>query len=110
MTDSIDLTELRKRKWYNHDKFPLLPRLEIRKANKHNTWGFTFHWLFFTAWSLDSFSLEVALICSTHWGIGVIGIFPYLRWAVTIPIPYSMGNWVDNKLDRKPKGWYIEDL
>jgi hypothetical protein len=94
-----------KDKWYNNCKFPLIPRLEIRKANEHNTKGFTFNWLFFTVWSLDSFSFEVSLVCTGHWGLGVIGIFPYLRWAVTLPMPRQIDSWVSKNLDRKPKGY-----
>jgi hypothetical protein len=89
-------------KWYNHYKFPLIPRLEIREANKYNTKSFIFNWLFFTVWSLDHVSFEVSLVCSTHWGIGVVGIFPYLRWCITIPAPSKFMMRLSNKLDRKP--------
>jgi hypothetical protein len=105
MADVKASTAQGKGKWYNHYKFPLIPRLEVRKADKHNTGGFTFNWLFFTVWSLDSFTLELSFVCSGHWGIGVIGVLPYLRWCITIPCPYSLQQWVWDNLDRKPKGY-----
>jgi hypothetical protein len=103
MADIKASTGLGVGKWYNHYKFPLLPRLEIRKANQHNTAGFSLNWLFFTVWSLDSFTFELAIVCTGHWGIGIIGILPYLRWAITMPIPCRLDNWVNSKLDRRPR-------
>lgn len=92
----------RKEKWYNKNVFPLIPVITTRKADKHNTSRFTFRWLFFTIWTLDSFSFELAIVATTHWGIGLIGILPYLRWVVTIPCPESLGIWFDRKFNRKP--------
>lgn len=94
----------RKEKWYNKNIFPLVPIITLRKANEHNTSSFTFRWLFFTAWTLDSFSFELSLVATTHWGIGFIGIFPYLRWVVAIPCPDILGSFIDKKLNR---GRYI---
>ncbi len=92
----------RKQKWYNNNVFPLIPVLEIKKSDNHNTSGFTFRWLAFTFWSLDSFSFEISIVASAHWGFGVIGILPYLRWVVSIPLPEKMGVKVSELLDRKP--------
>ena len=91
----------RREKWYNRNVFPLIPVINIKKANEHNTSGFTFRWLFFTFWSLNSFEFEFAFVASTHWGIGFIGILPYLRWVVAIPCPERLGIWIDQKLGRQ---------
>lgn len=93
----------RKQKWYNKNVFPLIPVIDIKKANEHNTSGFSFRWLFFTVWSLDSFGFEFAFVATTHWGIGFIGILPYLRWVVAIPCPEKFGIWIDRKLGRRPR-------
>jgi hypothetical protein len=92
----------RKQKWYNNNVFPLIPVLEIKKANEHNTSGFTFRWLVFTFWTLDSFGFEFSIVATEHWGIGVIGILPYLRWVIAIPCPEWLGIKLSNLLDRKP--------
>lgn len=91
----------RKEKWYNRNVFPLVPVITIKKADEHNTSAFTFRWLFFTIWTLDSFSFELSIVASTHWGIGFIGILPYLRWVVAIPCPERLGILIDRKLSRK---------
>jgi len=92
----------REQKWYNKNVFPLIPVIEIRKPNKHNTSSFSFRWLIFTFWTLDSFSFELSIVATSHWGIGVIGILPYLRWVVAIPCPERLGIVIDRLLGRKP--------
>jgi len=69
----------RKQKWYNNYTFPLIPFLQIKKGDEHNTKGFTFRWLMFTIWTIDSFCFEFAFTADTHWGIGFKGLFPYIR-------------------------------
>ncbi len=91
------------KRWYNSDIFPLIPQLTIRKANKHNTKSISFHWLFFQFWTLDCFQLELSFVISDHWGIGFIGILPYLRFVFTIPCPEKLGRFISKHLDRKPK-------
>lgn len=88
------------RKWYNNHIFPLIPTLKIKKADEHNTSGFTFKWLFFTIWTLDSPSFEIAIVADTHWGIGFVGLFPYLRWVIAIPCPEKVGMWINKNLSR----------
>ncbi|OIN55870.1 hypothetical protein [Arsenicibacter rosenii] len=90
-------------RWYNHQAFPLVPQLEFKPEDKHNTAGFSFSWLFFRIWTLDSFGFELSIICDWQWGLGLIGILPYLRWALTIPIPMKWSIWVQRNLWRKPK-------
>ncbi len=91
------------RKWYNSYRFPLIPIIKVREANEYNTRSISFHWLFFQFWTLDSFNFEVSFVVSEHWGIGVIGIFPYLRWVVAIPLPEKFGMWVQKNLWRRSK-------
>jgi hypothetical protein len=91
----------RKEYWYNRNIFPLIPIITTKKADKHNTSGFTFRWLVFTLWSLDSFQFEISMNIDTHWGIGFTGILPYLRWVVAIPCPERLGIWLDRNLSRR---------
>lgn len=91
------------RKWYNSYCFPLIPQFSIKDSDKYNTSGFTFQWLIFKFWSLDSFQFELALVASTHWGIGFNGMLPYLRWVISIPCPEKLGIWIDKKLGRHPE-------
>lgn len=93
----------RKEKWYNRNIFPLVPLITIKKSDDNNTSGFTFRWMVFTFWSLDSFSFELSIVATTHWGIGIIGILPYLRWVIAIPCPERLGIFIDRKLGRKPR-------
>lgn len=90
-----------KEKWFKKDIFPLVPIIRIRKSNGHIINNFTFKWLFFTIWTLDSFGFELSMVATTHWGIGFIGILPYLRWVITIPCPEKLGNLINRKLSRK---------
>lgn len=90
------------RKWYNSYKFPLIPVIRVREANEHNTSSFSFHWLFFQLWTRDAFDFELAVVISEHWGIGVNGLLPYLRWVICIPCPDKLGMWFQRNLWRKP--------
>ena len=100
----------KKRTWYNNYKFPLVPRYEPRKEDEHNTKGFTFSWLFFKVWTLDNPHFELAIVCSSHWGVGVIGILPYLRWCVCIPLPERFTIWVDKIFSRKSKARVCQEM
>ena len=91
------------KKWYKRHIFPLLPIIEVREENEYNTWNFTFRWLFITIWTIDSFCFEFTLVADEHWGLGIIGLFPYFRWSLTIPCPVSFGMWMQKHLWRKPK-------
>ena len=93
----------KRQKWYNKRIFPLVPTIQIRKADELNTSSFSFRWLFFTIWSLDSFDFEVSFVISTHWGFGFVGSLLYLRWVVAIPCPEKMAIYIGEMLHRKPK-------
>jgi hypothetical protein len=90
-------------KWYNRERFPLIPVIKRRKRDEHNASSFSFKWLFFTLWTLSHPCIEISIVLSSHWGIGIIGVLPYLRWAVCIPIPLSVGLAVDRFLSRDPR-------
>lgn len=98
-------TYKKRNKFWYYNQFPLLPILSIREADEYNTKAISFKWLFFTFWTLDSFSFDLSLAFSAHWGVGVIGILPYLRWAITIPLPwgYKVESKLTELLDRKVK-------
>lgn len=89
-----------KSNWYKNDRFSLLPKLKLKKADKENTSSFIFNWLFIKIWSLDSFQFEIAFVISEHWGIGFTMILPYIRIVCCIPLPY---NWDKNLYRRPPK-------
>jgi hypothetical protein len=91
-----------KPKWYRNPKFALLPILRFKQANEHNTSGFQFDWLFLRLWSLDAFGFEFGVVADNHWGVGVIGILPYLRWTCCIPCPERVGMWFQANLWRRP--------
>ena len=92
----------RNQKWYNQSIFPLIPVITTKKADEHNTSGFSFKWLVFTFWSLDSFKFELSFHIDTHWGVGVAFILPYLRGVIAIPCPIKLVIWIDRKTGRKP--------
>lgn len=94
--------DYRVQKWYNSEIFPLTPIITTKKANDYNTQGFTFRWLIFTFWSLDSFQFEISFNIDTHWGIGFTFLLPYLRGVMAIPCPYKIGSFIDRYLSRKP--------
>lgn len=96
-------SNVRPRMWYNSYQFPIIPVIQTRPANEHNTWSFSFEWLFIRIWSLDSFGFEIALTISEHWGVGFTVILPYLRLIFAIPLPYKFGFWVQENLWRHPK-------
>lgn len=87
--------------WYKKASFPLLPILKIKEGNEYNTPGFTFTWMGLQLWSLDSVEFELSIVISEHWGAGFVGILPYLRWALTIPMPNKISRWVRAHLYRK---------
>lgn len=90
--------------WWRNPKFPLIPWWILRPAVKSEDKGspgsarhFSFRWTFITLWSLEHFSLEVSTVIDAHWGIGFVGTFGWLRWSVTIPLPYSTFDFLRRK-------------
>jgi len=96
-------------RWWNNPTFPLVPVLNVRKSIKPaGNWdsgtcrGFTLSWLGLAIWTLENPSFELAIVADFHWGIGVTGIIPYLRWKVTIPPPAALQTWAYKNLNRRP--------
>jgi hypothetical protein len=89
-------------KWYQHWRFALIPLITKREGDECNTKSFTFRWLFLTFWTLDIPSLAIEFVCCSHWGLGFIGLLPYIRWSLTIPLPRKFQN-IEKVLHRKPK-------
>ena len=50
------------KKWYKKQIFPLIPIIQTRKLNEHDTYNFTFRWLFITIWTLDSFEFQFSFV------------------------------------------------
>lgn len=81
--------------------FPLIPEYGTRPGGQHNTKSWWFNWLIFRLWSMDSFNFEVTFVISEHWGIGFVGMLPYVRWVACIPCPPKLGSYIQQKLWRK---------
>jgi len=74
-----------KRPWYNtFDRFPLIPTVRIREADKYNTWSFHFHWLVFRAWTMDSTDIGIEINLDDTFGIKFR--IPYLIFGIWIPV------------------------
>ena len=114
MSDIKRNPEWRERKWYQNQTFPLLPYVTTRKPDTHNTWSFSFEWLFFKIWSRDSFDFELAIVFDPgHWGIGVTALLPYLRLVCCIPTHWKVSRvwskWTSRKSEILKKQYYGED-
>lgn len=97
-------TNFRVEKWYKKNIFPLLPIINTRPADDHNTKSFSFKWLFFHIWTRDSFDFELAIVADPcHWGFGITMLLPYLRFVATIPVPESISIKIQKYLWRRPK-------
>lgn len=92
------------RKWYNKDPFPLIPWIWTKPANEYNTFGWQFEWLLFKAWSMDSCDFELAVVFDlTHWGVGITGKIPYVRFTLCLPTHQKIQSWIQTNLWRKSK-------
>ncbi len=97
------------RYWYNNPRFSLVPRIRFKCSEKpKGNWDsgitsrFHFDWLFLHIWTLDIPGFEIGFVADTHWGIGIVGILPYLRWTICIPCPEKWTSWIYRNLQRKP--------
>jgi hypothetical protein len=87
-------------RWWTHWKCPLVPQLKIKKADKHNTAGFNFHWLFFRAWTGDAPSIGASVeLCDD--GLFLRLTLPYLWTGLFF---YILPQSWSHKLWRKPQG------
>lgn len=97
---NINQYDYRNEKWYNNYRFPLVPRISLKKADSNNTIKFNFDWLFIKSWSRDGVGIEISFVCDSHWGFGFAFLFPYLRLAITIPFPESINDFVRKHFHR----------
>ncbi len=77
--------------------------LRTTEGNKYNAPSFSINLGILKIWSLTHCSFEMGIVCDTHWGIGAIGIFPYLRWVLTMPCPQKFSMWFGEKTKRTSK-------
>lgn len=77
--------------------------LSTTSGNKYNPSSFSLNLGILKIWSLSHCSFEMGVVCDTHWGIGAIGIFPYLRWVLAIPCPEKFSMWFGDKTKRTSK-------
>ena len=89
---------LKYQKWYHWQRFPLVPDLRIRKADKYNTWSFMVHWLCFKFWSKDTPYMQIEQSVQEDLTLRIEP--PYLHGGVFIPI---MSFNFANKLFRRSK-------
>jgi hypothetical protein len=82
--------------WCN-DICPLFPRFYYYKGDELNANRWCLHWLFFTIWTMESFSFGIDAEISPSGGVWAGLILPYLR--ITVGIRHIHFDW-QWKLDR----------
>ena len=91
---------MERRPWYRAHRFPLLPVIWTRQADRWNTFAWGLYWLNLRVWSLDSTSFLIEATIDDE-GVRVGLILPYLRIVVALlPFPRS---W-HQRFWRKPAG------
>jgi len=85
MIDQACKTNMAKKKWYNWNRFPLLPQLKIRREDLHNTSSFNFHWLIFRAWTSDAPMLGAEINLAENGCFEIRLNLPYLWTGIFIP-------------------------
>lgn len=87
--------------WYRWWRFPIFPHLRTRKADEQNTSSFSFHWLIFRVWSMDSVEIKVEIALDDQRFVAR-AMVPYLIFGIFVPVfPQS---WTQ-KLWRKSNRW-----
>lgn len=71
--------------WYYWWRFSLLPKLRIRKADRHNEWGFSFDWLCFRIWTMMSPDIGAEIKLSDQ-DFQLRIYIPYLILMLSIPV------------------------
>ena len=86
--------------WWQHPAFPLLPQFQRSAGDEWNTGGWFFGWLWLRMWTLDFFSLELAVELEDT-GLNIRAILGWLRIVIRIvPMPEGWLRW----LRREPRG------
>lgn len=107
------LADVKKRHWWNHYLFPLVPQYEYRPANENNPSGFYFSWLGIRVWNMDSplqFAIEFRI---SKDGICFAGSLPYIRWWLwLLPLPDFIVHkifWFGHRHGTSGKWWEHHD-
>lgn len=98
---SQDIAMCEHERWYHWWRFPLLPRIRIKKANEWNTSGFHFDWLVFRAWSMDNVQIQVEAALDDQ-QLVLRAMVPYFIFGIFIPV--FPQKWTQ-KLWRKPPAY-----
>jgi hypothetical protein len=88
--------------WYHWHRFAVLPNLQIKKADQYNTWGFSFHWLVFRCWTMDSPDITFSVNLNDQ-SLNIRFEPPYMCMGLFIPVfPQTWSQ----KLWRKTRNCY----
>lgn len=84
--------------WAFGGRFPLLPILIVKPANRYNTWGFYFQWLGFRVWTMDSPDIGFEVNLSDQ-DLAVRMRIPFLIVGFWLPL---FPSWFMQKTWRRP--------
>lgn len=88
-------------KWYYYHRFSLVPVFKTRKPDRYNTRSFSFHWLIFRFWTMDSVDTGLEINFDFE-NLYIRGRLPYCIFGVFIPVaPLYLAQ---RYLWRRPKG------
>lgn len=93
--------------WAFGGRFPLVPILRVKKADKYNTAGFYFTWLGFRIWTMDSPDIGFEInLCDRDLGVRVR--IPYLIIGFWLPLfPASFEHKLWRKVQRGK--WSVDE-
>jgi len=90
----------RKRRWYRHHKFPLLPMYSYDYGDDWNAPSVQFSWLFLRMWTVSHFSFCASIEFDSA-GFRLAFSLPYLRIFIwLIPFPEIVQRFAMNRLYR----------
>lgn len=85
--------DARKRTWYRHYKFPLLPMFEYRPGDGWNAPDFNFSWLLLRVHTGMSPQFVLGLHLDEH-GVRLVAHLPYLYITLwLLPLPNFISQW-----------------
>jgi hypothetical protein len=88
------------RRWYRWSRFPLMPLLHIRKADRWNEWSLHFQWLALSIWTMMSPDIGASVEIDDQ-GIEARIRVPYLIFMLRLPL---FPHWLHQKLWRRGTG------
>lgn len=93
-----------KRRWWQHEQFPLLPVWRYSPADEWNEANIHFQWLLFTIFTMPMPDLEVKFeLTATALQLVIQAL--YVRLMIYIPFPHAVERFVYNRLGRYPRKW-----